>query len=404
MMPAVRMISRRGFLGGSLAAAAAAARVTPSTAARFDLLIQGGRVLDASQHLDRVADIAIRGGRIVAVEPGLHATDAADVIDARGRIVTPGLVDIHAHASETIPAFALSTGVTTLVDAGSKGADNVDALVATAAHAPNRVRILLNLSRIGIDGGNSAELLAFENADVPAARRAVDRYGDAIVGVKARLSRSVARDRDLEAIRLAHEITGPSKLPLMVHIGDTASPLPAIVKLLRPGDILTHVYAPQEGILDGAGRVHPEVRDARRRGVLFDVGNGRGGHITWNVAERAMQQGFLPDTISSDLTDGGRTDRVFDFPTVLSKFLMLGMPVAQVMACATVNAARAIPALTSLGTLRRGAIADVAVFELMDGDFEFVDNVKVTRTGHHKLRCEAVVVGGKRAAAGNVGF
>jgi dihydroorotase len=396
MMPAMRMISRRGFIGGGLALAAASARSAETGAVKFDLLIQGGRVLDASQHIDRVADVAIRAGRIVAIDAGLQAADAADVIDARGKLVTPGLVDIHAHADPGVPAFALATGVTTFVDAGSRGADNVDTAVAAAARAPNRVRILLNLSRLGVDGGASAELLDWTNADVPAARRAMDRHRDVIVGVKARLSRSVAGPHDLDAIRLAHEITVPLKLPLMVHVGDTVSPLPAIVRLLRPGDILTHVYAPQQGIFDADGRVHAEVREARRRGVLFDVGNGRSGHLTWEVAERAMKEDFLPDTISSDLTDPGRTDRVFDFPTVLSKFLMLGMPLERVIACATVNAARSIPALKTLGTLRRGAVADVAVFDLREGDFEFLDNVRATRTGHLKLVAHAVVAGGKR--------
>ena len=170
----------------------------------------------------------------------------------------------------------------------------------------------------------------------------------------------------------------------------------AIVARLRPGDIVTHVYAPPpNGILDDDGRVFPEVIEARKRGIVFDIGNGRNGHITWDVAERAIQQGFLPDTISSDLTAPGRTDRVFDFPTVLSKFLLLGMSLDQVIAAATVNAARAIAPFRGLGTLRVGAPADVALFELRTGEFEFVDNVNAKRIGRQKLVPSGVIVGGR---------
>jgi dihydroorotase len=259
------------------------------------------------------------------------------------------------------------------------------------------MRVLLNLSRTGL--GGPGELLDFAKADAAAARRAIESNRDVIVGIKARLSRSVAGERDLDAIRRAHEVTVPLDLPLMVHVGQTASPMPAIVALLRPGDIVTHVYSPPpNGILDAGGRVQPDMREARQRGIVFDIGNGRNGHITWDVAERAIQQDFLPDTISSDLTAPGRTDRVFDFPTVLSKFLLLGIPLDRVIACATVNAARAMPPFKSVGTLSVGAPADVAVFELRQGEFEFVDNVHAKRVGRQKLFPTAVVAAGRRVA------
>jgi dihydroorotase len=140
----------------------------------------------------------------------------------------------------------------------------------------------------------------------------------------------------------------------------------------------------------------PQVRDARKRGVLFDIGNGRNGHITWDVAEKAFQQDFLPDTISSDLNGPGLTDRAFDLPTVLSKFLLMGMPLDQVIARATINGVRALPPLKEAGTLKTGAIADVAVFELAEGEFEFVDNEYTKRIGKRKLVPSAVVLKGKR--------
>jgi dihydroorotase len=391
------MPTRRTFLF-TAAATTAAAAVADSRifAAKYDLVIKGGRVIDPAAKLDRVVDIAIAGGRIAELRANIPAIDALDVLDASGKLVTPGLVDIHAHIDrEMPPAHCLGTGVTSLVDAGSRGANNVEEIVALAKDAPNRVRVLLNLSRLGL--GGKGELLDFANADVDAARRAIDAHRDVVIGIKARLSRNVVGDRDLDAIRRAHEVTVPLKLPLMVHMGQSVSPMPAILALLRPGDIVTHMYAPPpNGILDDSGRLLPEVIEARKRGIIFDIGNGRTAHITWDVAARAIQQGFLPDTISSDLTAPGRTDRVFDFPTVISKFLLLGLSVPQVIACATVNAAQAITPFNGLGTLRVGAPADVAIFELRDGEFEFVDNERAKRLGKQKLVAYVVVANGKR--------
>jgi dihydroorotase len=387
------MPTRREFIH-TAGAAMAIAGMPRLAAAKYDLLIKGGRVLDPGQRVDRVADVAIRGGRIIAVQPNIAATEAAEVIDAAGRIVTPGLIDLHVHATEDIPAFALSTGVTTMLDAGTKGADGVADRVAMVKSAPNRVRVLLNLSRQGVT--TPGELLNFDTADVDAAKRAIEPHRDLIVGVKARLSRTVAGDHDLDAVRRAKAVTAPFKLPLMVHIGDSASPLPAILELLDRGDIVTHVYAPVNGIFDGNGRVLPQVLEARRRGVLFDFGNGRLEHFTWESVERGIQQRFLPDTISSDLTVAGRADRVFDFPTVLSKFLLLGLTLDEVIARATINAARVIPAFKDFGTLKPGAVADVAVFDLKEGTFEFLDNVSAKRPGQRKLVAQAVIANGKR--------
>jgi dihydroorotase len=280
-----------------------------------------------------------------------------------------------------------------MLDAGTRGADEVADRVTMVKSAPNRVRVLLNLSRKGVT--TPGELLDFDNADVDAARSAIVAHRDIIVGVKARLSRSVAGDHDLDAVRRAKAVTAAFGIPLMVHIGDSVSPLPQILQLLDRGDIVTHMYAPVNGVLDPNGRLWPEVPEARQRGIVFDFGNGRLEHFTWDSVEQGLKQ-FLPDTISSDLTTAGRTDRVFDFPTVLSKFLMFGMTIDQVIACATVNAARVIPAFNDFGTLKPGAAADVAVFDFREGDFEFLDNVSAKRVGHRKLVASAVIANGKR--------
>ena len=387
-----RVLTRRAFL--ELTSAAALAPASHMRAARYDLVIKGGRLLDPSSRVDRVADVAIEGGRIRAIQPNIASTDAADLLDARGKIVTPGLIDLHVHVGADLsPATLLRDGVTSMVDGGSAGADNIDALVRVARAAQNRVRIFLNVARTGV--ATPGELLNIEAADVDAARRAMAQHREWIVGVKVRLSAGVAGDHDLEALRRARQVAGP--LPVMLHVGQTHSPLPKILELLNPGDIVTHIYSPPpNSLLDEAGHVLAAVQTARQRGVRFDVGNGRNGHITWPIVDAATRDGFWPDTISSDSTGPGRTFRVFDLPTIVSKFLMLGMPLDRAIACVTNHAAANVTVFKDLGTLRPGAPADVAIFELRDGDFEFVDNVDAKRTGHRKLVASAVVMNGAR--------
>ena len=387
------MVTRRTFLAGI--GMTALVRTSRVRAAQYDLLLKGGRVIDPAQRVDRVADVAIVGGRIRSVQPDIAATDAADVLDVRGKLVTPGLIDLHVHvgAPDLMPATLLRNGVTSMVDGGSAGSDTIDALVNVARAAPNRVRIFLNIARTGVTG--AGELRDIAAADVEAARRAIARHRDWIVGVKVRLSESVCGNQDLEALRRARQAAGA--LPVMLHVGQTYSPLPNILDLLNPGDIVTHIYSPPpHSALDESGRVLPEVRAARRRGIRFDVGNGRNGHITWPIVDAATRDGFWPDTISSDITGPGRTVRVFDLPTVISKFLMLGMSSDQAVACVTSAAAASVGAYKDLGTLKPGSPADVAILELRDGDFEFVDNVDAVRKARRKLVTSAVVMNGKK--------
>ncbi|MGH9255340.1 MAG: hypothetical protein ACRD3C_12320 [Vicinamibacterales bacterium] len=392
-------MNRRQFLSAAAASAATfayAPRAFAAQTARYDLIIRGGRVIDPSVRLDAIRDVAIAGGRIAAVEANIAAA-AADTIDARGKLVVPGLIDIHTHYAREKegPLVGLSDGVTGWIDAGSQGADRIADMVAIARSSPQPGRVLMNIGRAGIlpDG----DTMKLELADVAAAKAAIARHRDFIVGIKARLSNNVAGANDVEVLRRAQEAASAFGIPVMIHMGQTVSPMSKLLPLLKRGDIVTHMYAPPpHGIFDESGRVLPEVLAARKRGIWFDIGNGRVAHIAWAEAERGLKQKFQPDTISSDWTDAGRTDQVFDFPNVLSKFLLLGMPLDQVIAMGTANAARVVPGFGALGTLRVGATADVAVLELRDGEFEFVDNYKGTRTGTQKLFPAGAVIGGKR--------
>src|SRR5499427_5071394 len=391
------MINRRQLVGAA-ASAALFARVPNALAATYDLIIKGGRVIDPSVGLDALRDVAIAGGRIVAVETNI-AGDARESIDARGKIVVPGLIDIHTHAgrSKEGPPMCLQDGVTGWVDTGSAGADNIDQVASVARGAPQIGRVLVNIARTGIAAGG--ELMDIDRADVDLARGAIARNRDIVVGVKARLSANVAGTNDLEALRRAQAAASPFQLPVMVHIGQSISPMRAILPLLKRGDVVTHMYAPPpNSILDDQGRLIPDVAAARRRGVIFDFGNGVSGHFNWDMVERATKQGFWPDTLSTDWNTMSHTTGVIDFPNVMSKLLMFGMPLAQVVGCATTNAAKVFDVFSDRGTLNIGAPADVAIMELREGSFEFLDNYEGKRTGRQRLFPIATVLNGKRVA------
>ena len=390
-------MNRRQFLTAAAGAVAIARapRVFAGQAKTFDLVIRGGRVIDPSVRLDAVADVGIAGARIAAVGPNLPV-GAAQILDARGKLVVPGLIDIHTHAARAAggPGLVLQDGVTGFIDAGSQGADHIADVIALAKAAPQQARVLINIGRAGILG--DGDTMDLSRADVAAAREAIEKNRDSIAGVKARLSRDVAGANDYEVLRRAQEVASGFGLPVMIHMGQTISPISKLVDLLKRGDIVTHMFAPPpNSIIDDSGQILPEVLAARRRGVWFDVGNGQTGHMRWDTIAAIMKAGFWPDTFSTDWTANSRTTGVVDFPNCMSKLLGYGMTVSEAVARATLNPSRIFPVFNDRGTLNVGAPADVAVLELRDGAFEFLDNFKNTITGRQRLFPTATVLAGK---------
>lgn len=375
-------------------------------ASTYDLLIAGGRVVDPVQGLDAPRDIAIVGHSIARVAPDLPRDGAREVIDATGLVVTPGLIDVHVHVYDGVAPLGIAAdpncvakGVTTVLDAGSAGANTFPGfLKQVVTVVDTRVFALLNISVIGQASFSLddpyGELLDLRYANPKSAIRVIEQHRDVILGVKVRLSREIAGENDLKALSLAKDAAGTSGLPVMVHIGNTHTPLQTILAMLEKGDVVTHTFHGREnGILDVNGRVLDEVRAAAARGVLFDVGHG-GGSFSFEVAEKALQQDVVPGTISSDLHRWS-LEPVYDLATTLSKFLYLGLSLEQVIERATANPASAFGFPGGLGTLREGAEADLALISILEGDFVFADAHRQSRVGHRKLAVSATVKAGK---------
>jgi dihydroorotase len=375
--------------------------------ARYDLLIRGGRVVDPSQGISAERDVAIAGRTVARLAANIPEAEARQVLDARGKIVTPGLIDIHVHVYDGVAPLGIpadpnciAKGVTTAVDAGSAGAHTFPGLRKYVINVVDtRVYALLNISVAGQSTFSTSnphgELLDLRYANPKLAIRTIEQNRDVILGIKVRLSQNIAGDHDLEALKLAREASDAVRLPLMVHIGGTHASLPAILQMLKKGDVITHSFRGSPGgILDDRGRVLREIRKAVAEGVHLDVGHGAGS-FSFDTAEKALKQELLPGTISSDVHQYNVNGPVFDLATTLSKFLHLGMTLDQVVERATANPANTFGFPRGLGTLREGAEADVAVFSMNEGRFEFVDSVGGKRVGSRKLVPVATVKSGR---------
>jgi dihydroorotase len=371
----------------------------------YDLVLKGGHVLDAKNRVNGVRDVAIRGGKIAAVGQNLPAGDARRVIDVTGLYVTPGLVDIHVHVSAATMApqytgefsvrpdgFTFRSGVTTVADAGSvgwRGFPEFKELVID--RAKTRVLAWINIVGRGMGGRMTVEQDVSDMEPGPTAEMA-KRYRDVVVGIKIAHYHGpewIAVERALEAGKLAG-------LPIMVDFATFRPERPfqeLVLQRLRPGDIYTHAYLSAVPMLDEQGNLLPYLFAARKRGVIFDVGHGAGS-FSFRQAAPAVKQGFLPDSISTDLHVDSMNAGMKDLTNVMSKFLNLGMTVEDVVARATWNPAREIRR-EEFGHLTPGAVADVAVLRLKKGEFGFVDSRGLRLRGDRKLVAELTLKDGK---------
>src|SRR6201997_1424510 len=383
-------LSRRHFLAGT----AAALSTSPAIAAmgpndKFDLVIKGGDVLDPSQSLRGKRDIGIRWGVIEAIETDIPAARAVKTIDATGKLVTPGLVDLHSHvypygSAIGIPADELVQfqGTTTVVSAGDAGVNNLAALRRfIVAQSRARIYAFVHIANNGLSAFPVAELYNIDNAQVEACAMALAENPDFLIGVKVRMSENVIFKHGLEPLKRgiqACEMCGwPARM--MVHIGgvETGALMSDILNLLRPGDVLTHAYS---GLPNNAGaftniiqdgRLLPAATAAKQRGVVFDVGHGAGS-FDYTVAEAAIAAGATPDTISSDIhVFSGNTPGMPFLPNVMSKFMLMGFTLEQVVTRATRGPARISKRARKMGPLKVGAPADVAIMELVEGPVTF---------------------------------
>ncbi|MDU1144514.1 amidohydrolase/deacetylase family metallohydrolase [Aeromonas rivipollensis] len=362
----------------------------------YDIIIRAGR-----QGNGQLIDIAIQDGKIAALGALPETTEAKRTLTLAGQVhVSAGWIDGHTHCYPASPIYqdepdkvGVESGVTTVIDAGSTGADDVDDFQRIAATCKTRVHALLNISRIGLLRQN--ELANPADIDPELAKAAIRRHPSFIVGIKARMSGSVVGENGLQPLRVAKQIQQDNgQLPLMVHVGNTPPDLDEIVALLGEGDLLTHCFNGKPNrILTPAGELRVAVRDAMQRGLRLDIGHG-GASFSFEVAEAAIRQGILPHTISSDIYCKNRIKGpVYSLAHVMSKFLAIGMALEQVIACVTSQAADALR-LPGKGRLEVGADADLTLFEVSSGPTLFTDTEAESRHGDRQLRPLAALVGG----------
>lgn len=365
-----------------------------------DILIRGGTIIDPSQGINGLGDVAVTGDRITALGNKLPDHKAKHVVDARGQLVVPGLIDLHMHAYTHSPfgldpdPLCAAGGVTTMLDAGTAGSYNFAAFRRDGIdRTRTQLLALVNLSCIGLIAANLGELLDPRYCDEKGVVETIRRHPDVAVGVKIRAGKHIIGDSEQgwshlrAAIRAARE----SGTWLMVHIGECPMSIPELAESLAPGDCITHCFkGGSTRVTDDAGKVHPEVRAAAERGVIFDVGHGFGS-FQWEVVQTALDDGFEPTTISTDLHTKNIHGPVYDMPTTMSKFLMLGVPLERVIEMSTTRPAKVLNRDDEIGTLRVDTIADIAVLERHEGRFEFTDSYRQKRIGHELLTAATTI-------------
>ena len=402
----------------------------------FDLLVKNGTVIDPGAGQSGQLDVAVRRGKVEAVDANISASSSAVVLDATDRLVTPGLVDLHSHVYAGVTAYGLDpdpiasvTGVTTWVDGGSAGAFSIAGLHEyVASRAKVRIHAFINISCIGLVGHNH-ELANLEYCSSDLAVAAARHHGDFVVGVKYRAGRAGSAP-DLEPLKRAKRASSRLEMPLLVHLSIMPPTVDEVVDHLEPGDILTHTYTNNDmKIIDEHDALLDSVRKARETGVVIDLGHGEGS-FSWDTGEVLAAESFWPDTISTDIhlksvhghhkrgylsrssvpvppfednsdaammvfTYEEGSGRAFDLLDCMAKMLHLGMPMEDVIRAVTYGPAKAIGLEGEFGSLRPGMPADLAILQVHDGDFDLYDVRKEVRTVKRTLSCDTTIVGGK---------
>ncbi len=371
----------------------------------YDLLITGGTVIDPASGLNGRADVATSDGKIAAVEPEVaRGAEARETLDATGLLVTPGLVDLHAHiypgctplSVDADPLMARS-GTTTMVDCGSVGAATFAGFRRYVVE-PSRCRVLafVNISVIGLVAMPECGYGRF--VDSNAAFQCIEQNRDLVVGVKVRGSRNaLGEDNTIQPVWMAIAAAAAGNVPVIMHLGDPPPALEQGLEVLRPGDIVTHSFKgqPVTRLVDHAMRVKPQVRAARERGIKFDIGHGSGS-FSWAVSHALAEQGFWPDTISTDVHTSSIKDPIsIDMPNAMSKMLHLGMDLEAVVRASTLEPARQIGWDDRIGTLAPGREADVAVLALEEGQFSLTDSYRQTEQASRRLVARHTIRGGQ---------
>ncbi|MCC6365901.1 MAG: amidohydrolase/deacetylase family metallohydrolase [Bryobacterales bacterium] len=376
----------------------------PAAAQNYDLLLKGGHVIDPKNNIDGVRDVAIRAGKIAAVSVNIPAGQARKVVEMRGLYVTPGLVDIHVHVFHTTgvqnawagdnsvapDSYSFRTGVTTMADAGSSGWRNFETFRHTVIdRVKTRVFAFINIAGLGMMT-NIVEQATSDMKPEEVARLA-RKHKDVVVGVKT----AHYEGGDWTPVERAVEAGKLANIPVMVDFGWFLKSRPywqLVTEKLRPGDISTHFFRGPVPIVDENGKLYEYLKQARARGVKFDVGHG-GGSFVWRNAVPAIAQGFYPDSISTDLHSGSMNGPMFDMPVTMSKLLILGMPLKEVILRSTWNPAQEIHH-PELGHLSVGAVADVAAFQVLEGDFGYADPDGGLVKARQRLQCEMTLRAG----------
>jgi dihydroorotase len=374
--------------------------------ADHDLILKGGRVIDPSQKIDAVMDVGFRDGRVSGCAPALKAGPDTETRDVSGFIVSPGLIDLHTHVywggtSLGIDAdeFCRTSGVTTSVDTGSAGPGNWAGFRKhVIERSQARILAYLHVSFAGIYGFSKTVMVG-ESEDIrlmaPAeCAEVADANRDLIVGIKVRVGRHSSGDQGTHPLRIALDVANQVGMPLMCHIDHPPPSYEEVIGLLRPGDVLTHAFRPfPNAPCTAQGTVKAEVLAARRRGVIFDIGHGKGS-FAFKTARAMLANGFPPDVISSDVHALCIDGPAFDQVTTMSKFLCLGMDLPDVIAASTVNAAMALQR-PEYGSLKPGSLGDATILTVKEGRFDYVDVVGEHLIGDSRIVSEAVVLKGE---------